>query len=432
MLSSNLNKKINFNLKEFIKKEITFLKIFSFYFLMFFPTIIMSQEVNEDSIFFFQQLKNLIDQNQFATAHFLLDDRMKKEGMKPILICWMVDNGLKHFFRHENYDIFFLKDADLSPEKNESDSLKSIKIARLRHPQRLLNWVISQFPNNSWAFKLLGDYYDIQLQDFSNIDFIDIEKIKDLETKIFEYYDQAEKLGFRSPDLFNWLGDYYLKLNRLDLAKKYYLKNISKEIPNALSYFRLAEICYRKKQYTQAYLNATRSINFFEPADVYLKYEAIRLAALALKALGDVDKFVECLQECIEILPDVQEAYIDLAQYYQANKDTIEAEKVLKAMLLNNPYDLKGYRAVEHYIEQEHRYVFGDSLFNEMSLKFENWDEVMANIYWSKGNLAFIQNKIEAARKFWEISRNYMRRYLPEDSQYIKQVGDLSRKAKNK
>ncbi len=383
---------------------------------------------SDDSTFFVQQVKDLIDQHQFASAHFLLEERLQQEGMKPFFACWMVDNGLKHFYRHENYQIFYLKDSTNSWNKSFLDSSRNIRIARLRYPQRIMQRIIRTNPDYACAYKLLGDYYNIQYRDFSDVDYLENGKIKELEQKIFQNYSRAVQLGLQSVEVNRWLGDYYLKINQAEEAEKFYLKNVTADSGDAISFYRLAEISFRKKLYTRAYNYALKALTYFSPVDVYLKYDALRLAAKSLLALGETEKFLYYIQDCIRVLPDVQDAYIDLFEYYKSVGENKKAEDVLRRMLINNPYDLKGYRIVEQYIIESQSFFFGDSLFEEMLMKYENSDEVLANVYWSKGNVAYRQGLPSEARKFWEISRNYMRRYLPENSPLLKEVGDLAGK----
>jgi len=391
-----------------------------------------TQTNGDDSTFFVQQVRDLIDQHQFASAHILLEERIQQEGLKPFFACWMVDNGLKHFYRHENYQIFYLKDSTNFWNKSFLDSSKNIRIARLRYPRRILQRIIHTHPNYACAYKLLGDYYNIQYRDFSDVDYLESEKIKELEQKIFQNYSRAVQLGFQPIAVNRWLGDYYLKINQTEEAEKFYLKNVKKDSGDAISFYRLAEISFQKKLYTRAYNYALKALTYFSPADVYLKYDALRLAAKSLLALGETEKFLYYINDCIRVIPDVQDAYIDLFEYYKSNGESKKAEDVLRRMLINNPYDLKGYRIVEQYIIESQSFFFGDSLFEEMLMKYENSDEVLANVYWSKGNVAYRQGLPSEARKFWEISRNYMRRYLPENSPLLKEVGDLAGKNSTK
>lgn len=381
-----------------------------------------------DSTFFVQQVQDLIQQEQYATAQIMLEERIQQEGMKPFYLLWMIRNGLQHYYRHENYEIFYLRDNNSALKRSESDSLGNVKIARLRYPQRLLQNIIQSYPNYARAYKLLGDYYDIQLRDLSDFDFVQKDDIKDLEEKIFSNYIQAENLGLKSPYIYRWLGDYYLNSGQPDLAVKYYRKNIESNAKDAIPFFRLAEINFQKKQYTQAYNYALQSLKYFSPSDVYLKYDAERVAAKSLKTLGEQDKFLYYINESIQMLPYLQDSYIDLYHFYEENGNTEDAENVLRKMLMNNPYDQKGYQVTEKYVVKQKSYYFADSLSDEMLIKYENWDEALANIYWFKGNLAYYRGLPPEAKKFWDLSRNYMRRYLPEDSPLIKQVGEIALK----
>ena len=137
---------------------------------------------------------------------------------------------------------------------------------------------------------------------------------------------------------------------------------------------------------------------------------------------------MKIINDCIQILPDKQEAYISLAEYYFERGKQNSVESTFRDMLFNNPYDLEGYRTFENYLTESKQYSYADSLFSELILNFENWDEAMANIYWSKGNLAFYQGLESEANNFWEISRNYMQKYLPENHPTIKEVGEINLK----
>lgn len=389
---------------------------------------LQAQETGEDSTFFVQQVQDLINQRQYASAHVLLEDRLQQEGLKPFYLCWMVENGLQHYFRQENYRIFYLKDENNHWNRNFLDTLQNVRIARLRYPERLLQTTIHQHPRYARAYKLLGDYYDLQVQDISDFEFPDNQKMEQLESLIFKNYSMAEHLGYQDVDVNRWLGEYYLRHNQPEKAEKFFLKNTGDSGNDPISYLHLAEISFQRKEYTQSYNYAIQALKYFSPEDVYLKYDAMRLAAKSLLAMGETGKFLKYTRECIQVLPDVQDAYIDLVNFYERQNNTENAEKILKEMLLNNPYDRKGYDRLEKFAVKYQDFYFADKLFDEMLVRFENWDEVMANIYWSKGNLAFYRGLPSEAEKFWEISRNYMRRYLPEDSPIIKQVGSIASK----
>ncbi len=391
-------------------------------------TTVHSQPGQEDSALVVQQVSALIQLQKFASAHEMLENYLEDNGMQPFFVCWMVDNGLQNYFRQENYDFFFLKDNQEDSPRNPKGSKQDMKVARMRYPQRLLEKVINQEPDVALAYKLLGDYYDIQLKDISHFEFARGNNIKQLEDKTFSFYSQAEKLGFRDQGINRWLGDYYVNKNQLELAEKYYAKNINKTPPDAISLFHLAEISFQKKQYTQAFNYSGEALKYFKPEDVYLKYDALRLSANSLKELGETTRFNELINDCIQLLPDLQDAYIDLIGYYTSQGDTVMVERSFSEMFMKNPFDRQGYRQLEKYTLDTGHFQFADTLFDKMIVKYENWDEVLANIYWSRGNIAFYRNLKSDASNFWEISKNYMRRYLPENHSLIKKVGDIAQK----
>jgi len=396
--------------------------------ILLFCSKIYGQPSAEDSILVIQQVTALIQQQKFASAQEMLQSYVEEIGMRPFFVCWMVNNGLQNYYRQENYEFFYLRDNEEESTRNVKAGKQEIKVARLRYPQRLLEKVIEQNPDMAFAYKILGDYYDIQLKDLSHFEFARDDKIKDLEEKIFSFYSQAEKLGFRDTAINRWLGDYYINKNQLELAEKYYAKNIKKNPPDAISLFHLAEISFQKKQYTQAYNYSNQSLKYLKPEDIYLKYDALRLSANSLRELGETDRFNQIINDCIQLLPDLQDAYIDLIGYYASQGDSVMAENAFSEMFMKNPFDHQGYQQLEKYILESRDYQFADSLFDNLIVKYENWDEVLANIYWSRGNIAYSRNLKSDASNFWEISKNYMKRYLPENHKLIKQVGDIAHK----
>jgi hypothetical protein len=385
------------------------------------------QDVQSDSVVFLKQVNSYLEQKNYATAHFLLEEYLQQNGMKPYFTCWMVSNGLTNYYRHENYDFFYLKDLKIGKIQSATDE-ENPRIARLRYPQRLLEKIIQNHPKYALAYKLLGDYYDLQLRDLSHFDFAKPSTISYLEEKIFTNYSQADKLGLKNVNLNRWMGDYYFNRNRLDLAETYYQKNSQKAPADGISLYRLAEISFQKKLYTQAYNYADEALKNLKAEELYLKYDALLLSANALQELGETNRFLETIQAGIDLLPDLPDAYLALINYHEARGDSDQVALLFREMLLKNPYELEGYRKLEKYVVNSGAYSLADSLFEIMLLQYENWDEVLANIYWSKGNLAFYRKSKAAANNFWEISRNYMRRYLPEDHLLIRQVGDISQR----
>jgi len=386
---------------------------------------ILGQIQPVDSLLLRQQVNNLIQKGNYASAHILLEEYIEQHGMKPDLTTLMVSNGLTHYYRHENYEFFLIKDSEETIRTINDARLQNIRIGRLRYPQRILENLLQQYPDFAYTYKLLGDYYDIQLRDLNNFEFAKPNNIKALEEKIFNYYSQADMKGHKDSYMWRWLGDYYAENNQLDLAETYYKKNITKPISDPISLYRLAEINYQKKLYTQAYNYAQESIKQFQAEDIYLKYDALRISANSLKELGEYDRFLEIINESIQLIPDLQDGYLSLIQFYSSPMQYEKIESLYSQMFMKNPFELSGYRSFETYIVNSNNYGFADTLFNTMLLKYENWDEVLANIYWSKGNLAFYQKLPQESNRFWEISRNYMRHYLPENHSLIKQVGSI-------
>ena len=416
------------SLKHFQLSSFSGYLLLSYLFLTIWISSILGQSQPADSLLLLQQVNSLIQKGNYATAHIFLEEYIEQHGMRPDLTTMMIANGLTHYYRHENYEFFLLKDTEqVTPALNNSKP-NNIRIGRLRYPQRILENLLQQNPDYAYIYKLLGDYYDIQLQDLNNFEFAKPNNIKILEEKIFTYYSQADIKGYEDFYTCRWLGDYYANNNQLDLAEKYYQRNVTKSISDPISLYRLAEINFQKKLYTQAYNYAQASIKHFPGEDIYLKYDALRISANSLKELGEYDRFLEIINESIQLIPDLQDGYLDLIQFYSSPMQSEKIESLYNEMFMKNPFELSGYRSFENYIVNSENYQFADTLFNSMLLKYENWDEVLANIYWSKGNLAYYQKLAEESSRFWEISRNYMKRYLPANHSLIKQVGSIALK----
>jgi hypothetical protein len=399
-----------------------------FLFLVLWTTSIFGQTQQADSLLLLQQVNSLIQKENYATAHILLEEYIEQHGLKPDLTTLMISNGLTHYYRHENYEFFLLKDTDKTDPGVNGSKPSKIRIGRLRYPQRILDNLLQQNPDHGYIYKLLGDYYDIQLKDLNNFEFAKPSNIKTLEEKIFNYYSQADKKGYEDFYVCRWLGDYYANNNQLNLAENYYQRNVTKSVSDPISFYRLAEINYQRKLYTQAHNYAQEAIKRLPGEDIYLKYDALRISAISLKELGEYNRFLEIINESIQLIPDLQDSYLDLIQFYSSPMQSQKIESLYNKMFINNPFELGGYRSFEEYIVNSDNYPFADSLFNTMLLKYENWDEVLANIYWSKGNLAFYRKLTSESGRFWEISRNYMRRYLPANHALIKQVGAIALK----
>jgi hypothetical protein len=398
---------------------------------LYFPNLLISQTTSEDSLKFLKQINDLSSKKQYASIQYLLENRLQKVSLKPYWVCRMVQNGLQNYSSHQSYKIFYLRNETTPGKTSQMDTILDIQMAQLRYPQRILRKIINSYPNYGWAYKLLGDYYDIQFQEFKSFDFAPENLVLSLEEKVFNNYSKAVKLGYVSIEVNRWLGIYYLKKNQYDKAEPCFLRNITDKIEDPVSLLKLSEISYSKKEFSRAYNFGERALEKFPKDKIYQMYEAKRLAANSLKELGELTKFQTYLKECIHSLPEIQDAYIDLINYYITDGNTQEAESTIRIMLLHNPYEKKGYRSTEKYVLDSKNFYFADTLFDEMLMQFENWDEVLANIYWSKGDLAYYQGLETEAHKYWEISRNYMRHYLPEDSELIKEVGQIENNQSN-
>jgi len=394
-------------------------------------THVLSQSTTEDSVKFLKQINELSEQKQYASVQRLLENRLQKISFKQFWACRMVQNGLQNYSSHESFKIFYLRNEPIVQKTNQADTILNIQMAELRYPQRILRKINNNYPNYGWAFKLLGDYYNLQFQEFKNFDFAPENLVSELEEKVYNNYSKALNLGYLSIDVNRWLGIYYLNKDQTDKAELYFLKNVTDKVEDPPSLLKLSEISYSKKEFTRAYNYAARALEKFNKDKIYQIYNAKRLAANSLKELGELNKFHTLLKECIQSIPEKQDAYIDLINYYLSDNNTPAVETTIRKMLLHDPYDIKGYRITEKYILNSKNFYFADNLFDEMLMQFENWDEVLANIYWSKGDLAYSQGLETEAHKYWEISRSYMRQYLPEDSELIKEVGQIENKQPN-
>ncbi len=408
---------------------ILILQLFFNYFCL--TTQVLSQSATEDSVKFLKQINELSEQKQYASIQRLLESRLQKISFKPFWACRMVQNGLENYYGQESFKIFYLRNEPIAQKITQVDTILNIQMAQLRYPQRILRKITNNNPNYPWAFKLLGDYYNLQFREFENFDFAPENLVSELEERVFNNYSKALKLGYHSIDVNRWLGIYYLNKDQTDKAEQYFIKNVTDKVEDPESLLQLSEISYSKKEFTRAYNYAARALEKFDKKRIYQIYDAKRLAANSLKELGELNKFQTYLKECIYLIPEKQEAYIDLINYYLSEGNTPAVETTIKKMLIHDPYDKKGYKITEKYILNSKNFYFADNLFDEMLMQFENWDEVLANIYWSKGDLVYAQGLETEAHKYWEISRSYMRQYLPEDSELIKEVGQIENKQPN-
>jgi hypothetical protein len=395
------------------------LKVLTYFvFFILFPIILLGQNSTSEVT----EASELIEKKQFASANQLLESSIQKNGFQPQLVCMQVNNALKnHFYNRKNIS-FYLKDS------TNGNNLNNLNISFLHYPNRLLERVISESPDNKEAFKLLGDFYNLQLDQIDS-SLVDEEKINQIKEEVFKNYYKAFQLGYNGSLINRWLGNYYKAKNLFKNAKTYYQKNIDSHFNDIMTFYNLAEIYYTEKQYSQSYSFVLKVLPNLSISKINLKYNALKIAALSMFYLGEIERFKRYIDDCIGLLPDKQEAYIALLEYYGEKKNVDKMEEIITKMLKANPYDLQGYNYLENFVVKYDRYLFGEKLFENMMLNFENSYQVTGNIYLYRGNLFFHQGMGEEAKKLWEISRSYFSKYLPEDDPIFKKIGNISQKS---
>lgn len=384
-----------------------------------------SQESNE----YLTDAQQLIQQKKYASAYAVLDSAIQTSGFQPDLICAMVDNVLKHYTLHRDFVVFYIEDEPGNGKLSSNDQISGNEIMAVRYPDRLLRKSLEQSPQFALAYKLLGDFYRLQLSENKDLNILSPEVYGDIRDKVFTNYLRAVQLGYNETAVNLWLGNYYKESNRVKIAKQYYQMNIDNNSDDPGTFCNLAEIYLSEKKYSQAYNFAVKVLQDSASLNPNLRYQATRWAALSLYNLGEEERFLDYTWECIQIFPDMQATYIDLLAYYDEKHDTENSHKIIRLMLINNPYEERGYKYLERYCVKEGDYQFGEQLFEEMMVLFEHSDEAMGYIYRFRGNLLFHQGLTDDAKKLWDISRNYFSRFLPEDSPMLKQIGDISRES---
>lgn len=383
----------------------------------------------QDLAIYLQQVNRLVLDKKFAAAYSVLDSAMRTSGFQPELIDPMVDNILKNYYYHRDFKVFYLRDEPENNKNSTTNKMNESRVVAVRYPDRLLQRSIEQSPQFAWTYKLLGDYYYLQISQNTNLELFAPDSYADIREKVFSNYLRAVQLGFSDANVNRWLGRYYEKANQVKLAKQYYQMNIDNNFEDPATFCFMADIYLSEKKYSQAYNYAIKALQNFSSLNPELRYQATRWAALSLYNLGEEERFLDYISDCIQIFPDAQEAYLDLLAYYEERNDPERLQKIVRQMLLNNPYSEKGYKYLERYCVKNNDYHFAESLFEELMIAFEHSDEAMGNIYRFRGNLLFRQGLEEEAKKLWDISRNYFNRFLPEDSPILKQIGDISRES---
>lgn len=386
------------------------------------------QEVSPpgDSSAFYKTAQELLIQQRYATLHTLLDSALYTQGLQPGLVCRMVDNVLKNHFWRQGQNRFYLRDK--SESGMESSSVAAAVVV-VRDPDVLLRKLIEAHPQSASAYKLLGDFYRIQLTANPDLERLAPVVAAELGERVAGQYAHAVQLGYLDSAVNRWLGNYYLKAGRPRLAREHFQRNVDAHLEDASTFTGLARINFAEKQYSQGLKFAESALEHTAELSVADRYEMLRIAALSLFQLGERERFLEYNQQCLRLLPARQEAYLDLCKYLAETNQFEREAQTLTDMLLNDPLDDAGYQYLVKFCVRQDDFRFGDQLLDRMAYRFEHSDAAMGNIYRFRGNLSFMKGDAEEARKLWEVSRSYFGRFLPEDHPLFKEIGDISRES---
>ncbi len=368
----------------------------------------------------------LIEKHKFASAHAVYDSAMNRLGFNPDIVCGMVENALENHFLQENMEVFYLADSITNPNDKALIS-KPPRVTVFYYPDRLLVKLLEEYPQSPRGHKLIADYFRLQLQRDNTADLLNSSTKMMVAEKVLKHYLRAVELGYTDPEVNRWIGEAYYQSNHPQKAREFFLKNVEQGNVDPESYVYLAQLYFDDKQYSKSVNFASKALEHSDFLDVRLRYQATQVAALSLFHLGDEQRFEDYIVRCIRYFPDRQDVYIDLLNYYHSNEQRQKERKMIREMLLNNPYRVMGYKYLEKYSLRNNNFTFADSLFEELIMKYEVDEEVLGNVYRFRGNLAFHQGLTEDARKLWEISRNYYRYLFPDDDLRIREVGDISR-----
>lgn len=396
--------------------------IITIFFLLISFTIVFSQDIPTD----IKKASELIEKNQFASANQFLESVIQKNGFQLELVCLQVKNAFENHFYNRKLVSFYLMDS--AKEEDAKNPTDNFNISFLHYPNRLLERIIAENPDQKEAYKLMGDFYSLRLNHIDST-LINKEILSQINEKVFQNYNKAFQLGYNDPLVNRWLGNYYKTKNLFKNAKTYYQKNIDSHFNDNMTYYNLAEIYYKEKQYSQSYSFVLKALPNIPISKINVRYNALRIAALSMFYLGEIERFKKYINECIELLPDKQESYIALLEYYDNQKNADKMEELITKMLKENPFDLEGYNYLQDFVLKYNRYLFGEKLFESMMLNFENSYQVIGNIYWYRGNLVFHQGMNEEAKKLWEISRSYFSKYLPDEDPIFKKIGNINQKS---
>ena len=259
---------------------------------------------------------------------------------------------------------------------------------------------------------------------------IDISTVLKLRNTIFSHYSKAVAFGINDVEVNRWMGIYYSDFGQQEIAREYFLRN--QQSDDALSWHYLARITYRDKQYNDAQNYSVQALKQQQKLSLEQQYETLRIAALSLKRIGEEERFLDYLKRCIHLMPDQQDAYLDLIDHYLAKQELTNVEQLLNAMLLHNAYSTPGFKALERYCSKSGDFDFADKLFEQLMGICEHSDECMGNIYHYRGNMLYYQGLIDQAKKQWNISKRYFARILPENDIKFREIGAISRESSMK
>ncbi|MGH1366807.1 MAG: tetratricopeptide repeat protein [Calditrichia bacterium] len=369
--------------------------------------------------------RQLIASKQYASAHIILEGAIQRDGLLSPIVTSFVENMIENHFQQRGFTTFYLQNE---PASDTADS--SIVIASGRHPDRLLRKLLAQKGNSAIAHRLLGDFYSLQLSIDNGSQIVDLSTVLKLKNTIFTHYSKAVTLGSSNTRVNRWLGVYYNDYGQKEIAREYFLKNSKQD--DAQSWYYLAQITFREKQYNDAYNYTIRALKQKHKLSLEQHYETNRFAALSLKRIGEEDRFLEYMTRCIHIMPDQQDAYLDLIDFYLDKQDLKRVEQLLNAMLLHNAYNAPGFKALERYCSKSGDFAFADKIFEQLMGICEHSDECMGNIYQYRGNMLYYQGLIDQAKTQWDLSRRYFARILPQDDIKFREIGAISRESSMK
>ena len=342
-----------------------------------------------------------------------MDSALRTVGFHPSLVCPMVANVLDHHYLQRDFQVFYLRD------EGGADSLLAPVVA-VRYPDRLLERALRDHPHLGWLHELRGHYLRLKLEQTRPHD-------PQLAEQTAAAYQRAVQNGIRSLRVFAWLGGYYVDQNRPRLAQEMLEAALNLDSGHVLANFHLARLSFRERRYSQAYASARNALGGDSLLQPVQRYDATRMMALSLANLGETDRFVDYIVECIRQLPDIQAGYLDLIDHYTAigrERDILRG--LYREMLLRNPYDQAGYKHLERYAVGTEDFAHAERILEEILANYEHADEAVGNVYRFRGNLLFRQGRFEEARTLWDISRSYYARCLPPDSPLLKEIGQIS------